>query len=99
MAASTTVAEFAQVYALPHAQIEPMVRNRDGDGKTDKRRFDMRRHVVITFYGMFIEGFPFLDETVKTVGKIFTDRRVVVFVKSQSRRGVLDEQVQDTCFR
>lgn len=76
-----------------------MVPNRDGDGKTDKRRFDMRRHVVITFYGMFIEGFPFLDETVKAVGKIFTDRRVVVFVKSQSRRSVLDEQVQDTCFR
>ena len=59
----------------------------------------MCRHIVIAFYCVFIEGFAFLDELIETIGEILSDGWICVFVDSQSRRSVLDEQVQDTFFR
>ena len=78
------ISEFTQVYTLPDAQIKTVVGNWHGDSETDKRRFDMRWHIVIAFYCVFIERFALLNELIEAVSEVFADRWIVVFIDGQS---------------
>ena len=99
IASAAPIAEFAEIDALPHSQIQAMVGNWNGHGESDKRRFNMRGHIVIAFYRVPIKGFALLNEPVETVSEVFPHRRIGVFVDGESCRRMLDKQVQDAIFR
>ena len=80
IASAAPIAKFAEIDSLPHAESQAVIGNRNGHGEPDKRRFDMRGHIVIAFYRVPIERFALLDEPVETIGEVFPHRRIGVFV-------------------
>ncbi len=91
--------EFAETNALPGAEVHASV----GDGNTErasgKHGLEMGRHVVGAFGGMAVSRQVFGGKPVEKELDVVPDIRVEVFANGQSRRGVLNEQVEQSCFR
>lgn len=83
------VAEFAEVDALPCAEVEAAVRDRQGEGRADYHRFDVRRHVVGSFVGMKVIWRVFWHESIEKHVKVMSHVRIGVLIERQRRRCML----------
>lgn len=92
------IAEFAEVDALPSAEVQSSVRYRNRQAAADDCAFGVRRHVVVTFEGVLIVRLALFHQAVEDAVHVVTDIRVSILVYAQSATGMLDEQMQDSHF-
>jgi hypothetical protein len=94
-----TVPELQVPNALPRARIQPSIRNRNRDARSDQRTLDMRRHIVAALCIMPVQPLPLLvlgHDAVQRIRHIRAHIFVVVFVERQCAGRVLNEEVQQT---
>ena len=87
------IAEFTEVYTLPDTHIQSTISDRYAETITCQSRFSMGGHVVISFTGMHIVGFPFFHQVVEDGLHVRLDIRICIFIYAKSGRGMLDEQM------
>lgn len=84
-------------YALPGAESEGTVRDRDGDVGADEGTLDMGGHVVVTLRGMPVEAGSAATvvghDALKRLCHVRLHIRIPVFVERQPTRRVLDKEV------
>ena len=69
-AAATVVAEFAEVDALPGAEVEAATGDGYGEAHTEERAFGMGGHVVGTLHGVVIVGLILSHEAVHNLTEV-----------------------------
>ena len=90
-AASTIVAEFAQIDALPCAEVQTATGDGDAEAYSCKTAFGMSRHVIVALEGVVIVRFAFAHEVVIDSLHVVTHVGVGIFVDAEGATGVLDE--------
>ena len=80
-------------YTLPDTHIQSTISDRYAETITCQSRFSMGGHVVISFTGMHIVGFPFFHQVVEDGFHVRLDIRICIFIDAKSGRGMLDEQM------
>lgn len=93
-AAAATVAELAQVNALPGTEIEFSLGDRHADRGSDHCRLDVCRHIIRAFDGMGKERHILWNEVVENAFKIRQDRWIGILLNAQGGGGVLDKKVE-----
>ena len=93
------IAEFTEVYTLPDTHIQSAFSDRYAQTITCQGRFGMGGHVVISFAGMHIVGFPFFHQVVEDGLHIGLDIRISIFIDAKPGAGMLDEQMQESGLR
>ena len=95
-ARSAIVAKFAEVDALPSAEIEAPFRNGNCQTHSEERGFGMRGHIVKTFHRMVVIGFAFPHEMVHNLAHIRAHIRVGILVDRECARSVLHKEVEQS---
>ena len=94
-AGAAIVTKFAEVDALPGAEVEPTAGDGDGEADAEKGALGMGGHVVESFHGVVVIGFVFANEVVHDLFHIAADVGVGIFVDGQGTGGVLYEEVEE----
>ena len=76
--------ELTQIDALPGAQVQPTVRDRDGQTHAEKRTFGMGRHVVGAFQHVVIVGFSLPDQMVQDFLHVASHVGIGIFIDGES---------------
>lgn len=87
-------AELTQVDSLPSTNIQRTILDGDGNLIASKDSLDMARHIVWTLISMQI-CIILRHKLLEYIIHVYTDIRVIVLVKADARRRMLDEQVQE----
>lgn len=87
------IAKFAKVYALPCAEVEPPVADRDREACAYDGGLCVRRHVVVTFIRVKVIRLTLFHKPVEYGGKVCLHFRVCVFIYRQGGGSVFDEQI------
>ena len=98
-AGAAIVAEFAEVNALPGAEIKAAIGDGDSERGADKSSFGVGRHIVIAFAGVTIILFALLHESVENRGQVNLHVGVGILVDGKCGGSVLDKDVHQTNFR
>lgn len=88
-----------QVHALPGAQREFSVMDRNGKLRLRKSGADVRGHVIRTFSRVPVEVRVFRDKAGEEIGEVGNDVRIGVLLNHQRRGSVLAENRQQSGFR
>ncbi len=88
------IAELAQVYALPCAEVQSPPGYRNGERRAYYAAFRMGGHVVVALHCVQIIRLAFLYYMVEDCLHVGTDIRVGILVDGECRRCMLDEKVQ-----
>ena len=98
-AGAAIVAEFAEVNALPGAEIQAPVGDGDSDRGADKSGFGVGRHIVIAFAGVAIKGFALLHKSVENSCEVNLHVGVGILVDGKCGGCMFDEDVHQPNFR
>ena len=79
------IAKFAEVDALPRAEIEAMAGDGDGKRRADDRGLGMGRHVVVSFHRVQIIRLTLLHQAVEYAFHVDTHVGVGIFIDGESR--------------
>ena len=89
--ASAVVAEFAEIDALPSAEVQSVVSDGDGEAHPKKRAFGMGGHIVGAFQNMVIISLILFYEVVHNPIHVAAHVGVVILVYAESALRVLHE--------
>ena len=95
--ASAVVAEFAEIDALPSAEVESVVSDGDGEAHPKKRAFGMGGHIVGAFQNMVIISLILFYEVVHNPIHVAAHVGIGILVDGQGTRSVLDEEIEQSC--
>lgn len=90
----TIVAELAEVNALPRTEIQPAIRDRDGEAHTKEGTLGMGWHIIVTFQYVVVIRLVLLDEMIHDFLHIRTHIRVGVFIDTEGTRSMLHEEME-----
>ena len=94
LARSSVVSMFTEPYTLPSSHVETPISDRNRQGTTKHRRFNMCWHVVWPFYGVPPwSRWTLWDNATKKCFSVKLDIGVIVLIDSQRSAGVLQEQM------
>jgi len=97
--AAAIVSKFAEIDALPGAQVQSPVSDGEGNFCSYDGTFSMGRHIVLTFHRVQIIGRIFFYDMIENLFHIFSDIGVGIFIDGQCCRGVLDKEMEETYLR
>lgn len=92
------VAKLAQVDTLPCAEVKVSVGDWNSESHTHHRRFEVRRHVVVSFQIVCVFRVAVWYKSVGYHFHVYAYRRVGVFVDGECRRSMFDKQIQQPTF-
>ena len=92
------MAEFAQIDALPCAEVQTTTGDGDAEAYSCKTAFGMSRHVIVALEGVVIVRFAFAHEVVVYGLHVVTHVGVSILVDAEGAASVLDEEVQQSGF-
>ena len=96
---ASIIAELAEIDALPSAEVEFAMGDRDGEAYPKERAFGMRRHIVQSLHSVVVIWFVFLHEAVHNLAHVGTHIGIGILVDGESARGMLYEEVQHARLR
>ena len=82
-AATTIVAKFAEVDALPCTEIKVSVSDGDGEAHAEEGTFGVGGHIVVSLHGVVIVGLAFPYEMVHNLTEVGAHVGVGIFVDGQ----------------
>lgn len=85
---------------LPRARIESAIRNRHRNTRTNKRRLDVRRHIIAALCVMQIQALTLLvlgHNAIQRRAHVRAHILVEILIERQRARSVLDEEVEQAC--
>jgi hypothetical protein len=94
-ARAAVVAVLAEVDALPGAERETAVADRQRQGRPQQRRLDVGGHVVVALESVGPVRGPFGNRAIEPGLEVMPHFRRGVLAQGQRGRGVLDQQMQD----
>lgn len=92
--ATAIVAVFTKIDALPRSQIQPPVRDRDGDRVTQHGRFQVSGHIIGAFIIVLVIRRIFGNGLIEKTLEIAPHGWIGIFIDGQAGGCVLDEHLQ-----
>ena len=95
-AVATVVAEFAEIDALPGAEVEAATGDGYGEAYAEEGALGVGGHVVGTLHSVLVVGLVLSHEAVHNLTEVSAHVGVGILVDGQCTRGVLHEEIKQS---